>query len=161
MPTTIPDCRPPDAVAEDLGALQGWVVCVGVARVVEVEAALEEEDRLLRPIHTDRVQPRGRGHRLRLAGEESTVRGHPHTRVADPGHPHHPRVEEAGDDTRRTMNAVAARVAIVMGVAIVAAEAGPEIAGLTADQPSVGQVVRTLCTFFEIGAESKLPESAH
>lgn len=150
MPTTIPDCRPPDAVAEALEALQEWVVCVGVARVVEVEAALEEEARLLRPTHTDHVQPRGRDHRLRPAGEESTVRGHPHTRVADPGHPHHPRVEEAGEDTRRTMTAVAARVVTAMGVAIVAGEAGPEIAGLTADLPSVGQVVRTLCTFFEM-----------
>lgn len=147
MPTTIPDFRLQDAVAEALGALQEWLVGVGVVRVVEVEVevevALEEEARLLRPIHTDHAQPRGLDHRLRRAGEESTVRGHPRTHVADPGLPHRPRVEEAGDDTRRTLTAVAARVAAVMGVAIVAAEAGPEIAGLTAEQPSVGQVVRT------------------
>lgn len=145
MPTTIPDFRLPDAVAEALAALQEWVACVAVARVVVVvvEAALEEEARLPRPIHTDRVQPRGLGHQLHLAGEESIVRGHRHSRAADPGHPHHQRVEEAGDDTRRTLTAVAVRVVTAMGVATVEAEAGPEIAGVTAEQPSVGQVVRT------------------
>lgn len=147
-------------MAEALGALQEWVVCVGVVRVVEVEAALEEEARLLRPTHTDHVLPRGLGHRPRPAGEENTVRGHLRTRAADPGHPHHPRVEEAGDDTRRTLTAVAARVATAMGVATAAAEAGPEIAGVTAEQPSVGQGCQDMCAFFEIGAESSPPDES-
>ena len=162
VPTTIPDCPLRDAVEEAFGALQEWVACVGVVLVVEleveVEAALEEEACLLRPTHTGHVQPRDLGRRLRLVGEGSTVRGHIHTRGAGPGHPHHPRVEEAEDDTRRTMTmtAVAARVATAMGVATVAAEAAREIAGVTAEQPSMVQVAGTSAPRLRLG-QSQAP----
>jgi hypothetical protein len=140
-PTTTPDCRRPDAAAEALVALQGWVAFVGVvALVVEVEAALEEEACLIHLIHTAPVQPLGPDHPLRPEGAASTGRGHLHTRGADPGHPHQPRGEEAEDDTRRTIAAVAARVAIAMGVASVAAEAAREIEGVTAEPPWMGLV---------------------
>lgn len=138
-------------MVEALEALQEWGACVGVVLVVEVEAALEGEARLLHLIHTDHVRPRDLGHQLRPAGEENTVRGHLHTRGADPGRPRRPRVEEAEDDTRRTMTAVAARVATAMGVATVVVEVAQEIAGVTAEQPWLDRVAAT-CTSFEIGA---------
>lgn len=142
-PTTTPDFRLPGAVVGAPEVLQEWVACVVVVLEVEAEAALEGEGHHLHPTHTGHARPRDLGHLLRLAGEENTVRGHLHTRGVGPGHPNHPRVEGAGDDTRRIMTVVAAQVATVMVVAIVAAEVAREIAGVTAEQPSMGRVAGT------------------
>lgn len=143
MPTTTLDSRLPDAVVGAPEVLQEWVACVGVALVEEVEAALEEEARLLHPIHTGRDQPQDLGHQLRLVGEENTGQDHLHTRGVDPGPHNLPRVEEAEDGTRRITNAAAARVATAMVVATVAAEVAREIAGVTAEQPSMTRVAGT------------------
>lgn len=142
-PTTTLDSRLQDAVVGALEVLQEWVACVGVVLGVEAEGALEEEARL-HPIHTDRDQPLDPGHRLLLAGEENTARGHLHIRGVDPGPPNHPRVEGAEDGTRRILTAVAAQAATAMLVAAtVAAEVDREIAGVTDEQPRVYRVAGT------------------
>lgn len=142
-PTTTLDSHLPDAVVGAPVVLQEWVACVGVVLEVEVEVDLEGEAHLPHPIHTGHDRPRGLGHLLRLAGEGNTVRGHLHIRGVGPGHPNHPRVEGAEDDTRRISTAAAAQVATVMVVAIVAVEVAQEIAGVTAEQPLMGRVAGT------------------
>lgn len=132
--------------------LQEWVVCVGAVLVEEVEAALEEEGRLLHPIHTVRDRLRDLGHQLRLVGEENTGRGHLHIRGVDPGPHNHPRVvEEAEDGTRRITTAVAAQVVTAMVVAIVAVEVARETAGVTAEQPSIDRVAGTCQPCLRLG----------
>lgn len=150
-PTTTLDSRLPDAVAGDLEVLQEWVACVGVVLVGEAVVALEEEARLLRPIRTGHDQPRGPGHRLHLAGEGNTERGHLHIRAVDPGRPNLPRAEEAEDGTRRILTVAAAPAAIAMVVGTVAAEVAREIAGVTAEPPSMGRVAGTCQPCLRLG----------
>lgn len=151
MPITTLDSRLPDAVVGAPEVLQEWVACVGVVPVEEVEAALGEAAHLLHPIHTGRDQPQDLGHQLRLVGEENTGRGHLHFRGVDPGPHNHPRVEEAEDGTRMITTAVAAQVATATVVATVAAEAGREIAGVTAEQPSMSRLAGTCQPCLRLG----------
>lgn len=125
-------------VGEALEVHQGWVawvVRVGEVLEVAVEAASDEESRLLLPIHTARDRSLGLGRRLRLVGEENTVRGHLHIREADPEASSHRRAVEAEDDTRRNTTVAAARVTTAMVVAIAEAEVVRETAGVIAEQP--------------------------
>ncbi|KAL1866047.1 hypothetical protein Daus18300_006948 [Diaporthe australafricana] len=137
-PTTILDSHLPGVAGEALEVHQewvAWVVRVGAVLEVEAEAASDEEARLLLLIHTARDRFLGPGRRLRLVGEENTVRGHLHIREADPGASNHRRAVEAEDDTRRNTTAAAARVTTAMVVAIAEAEVVRETAGVIVEQP--------------------------